>query len=95
MVTSPPPEGDSPLVQPTVTDDPPPRDSPPVQPTVTDDPPPRSKKRVIVKARTKQPPSSESDNQTAKAKLNSITEGLDANFRALMELHEKVSKLNT
>ncbi len=49
---------------------------------------------MVVKPRGKNRSFSESDSGRAKTKLNSITEGLDANFRALMELHEEVDRLN-
>ncbi len=66
-------------------------------PSVSDAPPSASggpssvsKKTVSIKPRAnKKPPSPDSDSDV-RARLSSITDGLDANFRALMELHDQV-----
>ena len=58
--------------------------------SVSDAPSSVSKKTVSIKPRAnKKPPSPDSDSDV-RARLSSITDGLDANFRALMELHDQV-----
>ena len=80
---------------PSVSDAPPSASDGP--PSVSDAPPSASggpssvsKKTVSIKPRAnKKPPSPDSDSDV-RARLSSITDGLDANFRALMELHDQV-----
>ena len=64
-------------------------DSPPLHP-VNDCPPSGSKKTVSIKPRANKKPPSPDSGSDVRARLSSITDGLDANFRALMELHNQV-----